>query len=127
MTRILILLFALNAIFPSMGIASVCASNTMPEISVTDSAIPSPAHIFKHDQGDSHPSAMHCADADMSCNNQDMQDCDSGCCVSCLVISAALTSSSAENLTLLHSVKPVSNYSVFHTRSISPELRPPLV
>lgn len=127
MIRILILLITLNAIFPVAGSASVCASNMSEASAAIDGE-----HDSLHSQHESAStsSQSHCNHPDMSCNDHDMASamhCDSGCCVSCLGVSATLPTSLPDLLSPITSIKPVSGYINFYTRSISPELQPPLV
>lgn len=138
MIRILILLITLNAIFPVAGFASMCASNmsnaSMSEMKNTSDNL---NHQVTHDTLQSQhetaitSSQMHCDDPSMACYESDMDmtamDCDSGCCVSCVGASAALTTPTIQLLSPTVSTKPVSGYINYYTRSISPELQPPLV
>lgn len=128
MIRILILLIALNTAFPLAGFASVCASNmSMVSSDINVSSLSD--HQDSQQENMVTTSQMHCHDPSMSCNDQDMDamNCDSGCCVSCY--STSMTMLTAFPILQLSSVsnKPASGYINFYTRSISPELQPPLV
>jgi len=136
MIRILILLITLNAIFPVAGIASVCASDRSSTVSMKMHSVAnaSVTQTQESPQGNLQETIAlsdqsHCNDPQMSCNDQTMNsmNCDSGCCVSCLGVSAAMTTASTVLLSPTVSIKPVSGYINFYTRSISPELQPPLV
>ncbi len=144
MIRLLIVLITLNAIFPIAGIASVCASNTSKVSTISSSSMT--ASTTSTDKADhdamqagtapentaSSTMKMHCNDPDMACYDSDkdgfMQsmDCDSSCCNNCLGVTAAITMTPSQTLPYTPSIKPVSTYLTFYTRSISPELQPPL-
>lgn len=129
MIRILILLMALNSIFTPLSIASVCASDsTLLSVNQTP-AQQVQAETLQVDGVMQHMSQIHCDHCKMNDMNGSMQsmDCGSDCSLSCLSITLALTPSSS--LTLLHTgfPRPDSGAFAFYTRSISPELQPPLV
>jgi S-formylglutathione hydrolase FrmB len=73
-------------------------------------------------------SQMHCNNPNMM-NMDSMQamDCDSGCCANCVSVSVALTTPVSVLFLPTLSIQPVSGTMSFYTRSISPELQPPLV
>lgn len=139
MIRILILLMALNAIFPAAGIASICASNKTESLisstnSLFDASVIADTH---HHQNRSVSTQKNCDHPGMSgsCDMERMgnmaetthtADCDSSCCTSCLGISAILDHTHNVSVSHTLSMIPVSGYVTFHTRFISPELRPPL-
>lgn len=132
MIRILILLVTLNAIFPAAGIASICAPNKTESLMSTTNNVSD-----THHQNTSVSTQKHCNHPGMSgsCDMEGMDniaettqtyDCDSSCCTSCLGISAILDYT--HNVSVSHSLSmiPIPGYITFHTRFISPELRPPL-
>ncbi len=138
MTRILILILALNAFITPVSIASACslgmsnAGEPMSSMPV-QMAIPasmSQSNTIDSDSGSDVSSAqIHC-DNCVSKNTGDMSNmnCDLDCSVSCAVTSVvAMTSASLAVLPAVHAVKPVAGNFNIYTRSISPELHPPLV
>lgn len=139
MTRLLILLFTLNTIFPATGYAAVCTCHS-PALLATST----PAHITqqnKHSQVEPetashasmpcchHPSkACHDSTTDSASDSMHKKHCTSGCCANCLGTSVTIVASTLTSiLPYIASVAPVSGYSTFNSRTISPELHPPLV
>lgn len=126
MIRILILLMALNTIFTPVNFASACASDM------------SKSHLVERQDGNQTSSASlnedasvishaHCDHCDDDGNNMKAMDCDTECSITCLAVSVALTVSTTTELVQSKFSKPVSGYINFYTRSLSPELHPPLV
>jgi len=134
MIRILVLLMALNALFTPVSFAAACASN-MGQSSVLSSNLTSSTHsvtveqnsIQQHAQMQNHcdncTTMNHAGMSDML-----MMDCDTDCSVSCAVASpVAITATSLSFANVFNFTKPVSGTLSFYTRTISPELQPPLV
>lgn len=128
MIRFLILLMVLNTLFTPVSLASVCAPDRGQNSSMLDHQWEDKINdVVNHDNIDIQ-AQTHCD----NCTNMSMDDkanmnCDAGCGVSCLTSPVAMTS----NPILIPSshgfIKPVSSKINFYTRSLSPELQPPLV
>ena len=123
MIRLLILLITLNALSPSTGLACLCASEMKAEwvsnMQYTNNtrensiATVSPTHC-------NNPSMMNAM-------QEQTMNCDAECCADCLSISPVLfTSFSTLSLAAI-STQPILAYINFHSRSLTPELQPPLV
>jgi len=125
MIRLLILLMALNALFTPVNIASACApdnarSSQSEQSSYVDMSVD---HQMSADQA-----VMHCENCNaMSPEDMANMTCDSACGVSCLVSPVAMTSATFVISVAYRFPQPVSGFINYYTRSISPELRPPLV
>jgi len=135
MIRILILLMALNSIFTPLSMASVCASDLSDSSLLTVNQTNQPpaqqvqTETLQVDGVMQHMSQTHCDHCNVDDMNGSMQsiDCASDCSLSCLSITLALTPSPSLALSQTGFPKPVSGAFAFYTRSISPELQPPLV
>ncbi len=127
MTRFLILIMALNALFTPVSIASACAPNMgVPMSSSTMLDLISEPDSMN--QSGVSSVQIHCD----NCSNMGMDDmsnmnCDAGCGISCLTSPVAMISSPALMPANVDFIKPVFGTIHFYTRTISPELRPPLV
>lgn len=135
MIRILILLMALNTIFAPVSFASVCASdmskshNEEFRSATLQSSInvSSPTQHFLNDNA-MDMSQAHCDHCDNMSGSMQATDCGAECSISCLSISVALPGAIISAVFSQPDFsKPVSGYINFYTRSISPELQPPLV
>jgi cytochrome c biogenesis factor len=106
MTRLLILIFALNVLLPSVGFSAMPVSNADYTMSQTTS----------------HSMTTACSDL---CDTETAL-CEIECSTTCAQI--PLLSSTPILLSVsVYSGKNISVFTPFYTRSISPELRPPLV
>lgn len=126
MIRILIILMALNTIFAPVSFASACASDMskLHSEEFRSTTLQSTTEVFSNA---SVASQAHCDHCDNMSDSMQAMDCDTECSVSCLSISVALTNSLSAILSQADFSKPLSGYINFYTRSISPELHPPLV
>lgn len=133
MARILILLMALNALFPVGGFASICATDMSKHPTTT---MQNSGENISHSQHKniSPSSQSHCDQPGMSCHMDSTKsslmqsmDCDANCCNSCMGTSVVLTSLSHFSVAHPLSLKPVSGYTNFYRHTTQPELPPPLV
>jgi hypothetical protein len=122
MTRLLILIFALNTLLAPMGVAAMMpfgADNAMSQESKHSVVI------------NTATTASHCAKmpSHSTCNIDNMSNdlCKEKCATSCTVSPAHIASFSFNFPFRLHNSIPEIAFTPFHSRSISPELRPPLV
>jgi len=114
MTRILILLFVLNTLLPSIGFAAMLSSNTNEIMSQSN-------HMMMADHCSNMSSHDACSNDHLSC-----ELCKTSCANSC--------SPSATHISIFSFDVPFFTYSTkinitsppLFTRSTSPELRPPL-
>jgi len=134
MIRILILLMALNTIFAPVSFASVCASDMSKSHneefrSASQQSTLSVSSSTQHFLNDNAMvmSQVHCDHCNNMSDSMQAMDCDTECSISCLSISVALPSALSAVFSQPDFSKPVSGYVNFYTRSISPELQPPLV
>jgi hypothetical protein len=109
MTRLLILIFALNVLLPSVGFSAMPLSNADHTMSQTAS----------------HSMTIACSDV---CDTEGLQTtlCEIECSATCAQI-PLLASTPILLVASFYSGKNISVFTPFYTRSISPELRPPLV
>jgi hypothetical protein len=134
MIRILIFLMAFNTILTPVSLASVCAPDRGQNALLLEQLEHQPVDKLNdvvdvgNDNNIHMQAQIHCD----NCTTMGMDDmanmnCDAGCGVSCLASPLAMTS----NPILIPSgygfSKPVSAGFNFYTRSLSPELQPPLV
>ncbi len=122
MTRLLILILALNALLPSMGFSAMLSSGadqTMTMSQTVPHNMIMPSSSIMTDCADSMES-KECAD-----KMQNML-CEIKCAIACVQVPILF---SLPSLSLLspYSSEPIIAFAYFYTRSISPELHPPLV
>ncbi len=140
MTRLLILLITLNAIFPATGYTMAYAPGSHQVINVSQQASTEKARQQVTDKQATNISCHHMQPmSSMQGKHCDMPCCqhsahpvcgDGGCHANChcLGISATILSSALPELTPnTPTLAPVSGYTSLFNRTISPELHPPLV
>jgi hypothetical protein len=110
MTRLLILIFALNVLLPSAGFSAMPFSNADHTMSQTAS----------------HSMTTACSDACDTEEGLQTTLCEIECSTTCAQMSL-LASTPLLLSVSFYSGKNISVFKLFYTRSISPELRPPLV
>ncbi len=116
MTRLLILIFVLNTLLPSVGFAAMLSSDTNNEIS-------------QKNQITSEIKA-HCAEmtSHSACGDDFMSSdlCKAKCMTACSPIATHISTFSFDIPFIVHNNAPRLLCSRLYSRSISPELRPPL-
>ncbi len=131
MIRILIFLMALNTIFTPVSLASVCAPDRGQNSSLLEHQPVDKLNDVVDVANDNiiHMQAqIHCENCTtMSMDDMASMNCDAGCGVSCLTSPLAMTSNPILIPSSYGFSKPVSATFNFYTRSLSPELQPPLV
>ncbi len=126
--RLLLLLTALifNALYPALATGSICVSAPTKVLKVTEQQKQQPCHHLATSTMHTMSSSCDCCDDDTP-NAIHSMSCDSGCCTDSMVSSMPFTTSvlipTAHPMTL----KPHLVFVNFCTRSLSPELQPPLV
>lgn len=121
MIRLLILLMTLNALFSGVGFACVGASDLSKAQSST-------VQVLTSETQSSSITQQHCTNSTaMDAMQMQVMDCDSTCCISCLGMSAVPISLLVDLPSVVLSLQVHSGTIHFYTRSISPELQPPLV
>jgi hypothetical protein len=127
MTRLLIFSFILNALLPSMGLTAMVSdmghtmSQTGQHSVVVMVVSPDSISMLKS------PDRMNLMDS-AHCDEENTQNtfCEVKCATTCAQI-PVLSSKSILLPIPLYSSDSVTAFAYFYTRSISPELRPPLV
>ena len=121
MARLLIFIFILNALLPSMGLMAMPSAmdHTMSQtLLISSDSMP----MTKSPDGENVADSDHCNTEENTQNTP----CKVKCATTCMQL-AALSSVSLLLPITLHSSEPIAVFAYFYTRSISPELRPPLV
>jgi len=117
MTRLLILLFVLNTLLPSAGVAAMLSSNTSTMSQSNHSTM-----MASH-----HCSMSMTADNDQ-CNDNSFSNelCKLKCATACSASAIHISVFAFEIPFLAYNTEINTVSPPFYTRSISPELRPPL-
>lgn len=126
--RILLLLITLtfNAIYPAIAAGSPCASMSIKAPDTTSTSQHKHKHTCHQPAANTHATPCHCCDNDAP-NALHLTSCDAGCCAGSMVSSMPFNMTALLSLSYPVSLKPSRAFVSFHTRSISPELQPPLV
>lgn len=120
MTRLLILIFALNTLLSPVGAMAMVSFNADNMISQTSE------HTMSADNSKHCPPSMASHDA---CNMDGLSSdlCKAKCAAACTVSPAHIATFSFTLPFNINNSSPEIAFVHFYTRSISPELRPPLV
>ncbi len=125
MIRLFLLFFALNTLLPPVGAAMMSVSATHIMSQTGEHSI-SVSNIGREDVANSH--CLHMSSHDICSMDGSSSDlCKAKCAVSCAVSAIHIANFSFSIPFIIADSHPENSFLHFYSRSISPELRPPLV